>query len=198
MERMVKINKKSDNKLSEMKINFMAIKEAQGIGDKANYDYQRQLEKFIDASHDTTAYDVLEADTIAYFTAIPDSSPARFNKPYQYVNAFLNWMEEEKIIFKNPLKANKIKKKQDDGNIKPIEPEQIKDFLKAIDRGNYTGLRDYCIANIMLDCGIRSSEILAITNDDYNFADRSITIRKEVAKTKVDRTVYLILNKMEH
>lgn len=101
-------------------------------------------------------------------------------------------MEEEGIIPKNPLKANHIKKKQDDGNIKPIDTADIQKFLKVIDRDTYTGLRDHCIANVMLDCGIRSSEILTITNDDYNFADRSITIRKEVAKTKVGRTVYLL------
>ena len=73
MKRMVKINKVSDNKLSEMFNNFMGIKEAQGIGDKTNYDYQMQLRKFIDASHNTTAYNVLEADTIAFFRAIPDT-----------------------------------------------------------------------------------------------------------------------------
>lgn len=192
MKRMVKINKLSDNKLSEMFNNFMEIKEAQGIGDKTNYDYQTQLKKFIDASHNTTAYNVLEADTIAFFRAIPDTSPARFNKPYQYVNAFLGWMEEEGIIPKNPLKANHIKKKQDDGNIKPVAPEDLQKFLKVINKTNYTGLRNHCIANVMLDCGIRSSEILALKNSDYNFTDRSITIRKDVAKTKTGRIVYLL------
>lgn len=71
MKRILKVNKKVESKLSEMFNNFMAIKEAQGIGDKTNYDYQRQLKKFIAASHNTTDYDTLEADIIAFFADIP-------------------------------------------------------------------------------------------------------------------------------
>ncbi len=194
MKRLTKLSPNREQKLSNLFSNFMAVKEAQGIGDKTNYDYQMQIPKFIDASHNTTDYDTLEQDIISYFGSIPDTSPARFNKPYQYINTFLNWLIEEEYIPKNPLKANHIKKKKDEGNIKPIPQDDFIKLIKSIDKTNYTGLRDNCIAYVMLDTGIRTSELLSLKNSDYNPADRSITITKKVAKTKTSRTVYLLPN----
>ena len=44
---------------------------------------------------------------------------------------------------------------------------------------------------VMLDTGIRTSEILALQNSDYDPELQSITVRPEVAKTSKSRTVYL-------
>ena len=192
MKRLTKLSPNREQKLSNLFLTFMEVKEAQGIGDKTNYDYQMQLSKFIKASHDTTDYDILEQDIISFIGSIPDTSPARFNKPYQYINCFLVWLMEEEYIPKNPLKANHIKKKKDEGNIKPVSKEDFLKWVKVIDRENYTGRRDYCIAHVMLDTGIRTNELLSLKNSDYNPIDKSITISKKIAKTKTSRTVYLL------
>lgn len=190
--RLTKLSPNREQKLSNLFSNFMAVKEAQGIGDKTNYDYQMQISKFIETSHDSTDYDLLNEDVLSFFAKIPDTSPARFNKPYQYINAFLVWLLEEGYIAKNPLKANHIKKKKDEGNIKPVSEEDFKKFVKAIDKNIYTGRRNYCIANVMYDTGIRTSELLALKNSDYNPTDRSITVSKKTSKTKTSRILYLL------
>ena len=43
----------------------------------------------------------------------------------------------------------------------------------------------------MLDTGIRTSELMAITNDDYDPEAQSILVRAAVAKTSRSRTLYL-------
>lgn len=53
-------------------------------------------------------------------------------------------------------------------NAQPAEIKDIQTLLKALDKHNYTELRDYNIVLLMLDTGIRTSELVAIKNEDYN------------------------------
>ena len=99
---------------------FLAIKQAQMLSDETMHDYQAQLERFVCGSRNSTEYSLLEQDTLAFFAAIPDTSPARYNKPYQYISAFFNWMVRQEYIPKNPITANELKKRRDEGNIKPV------------------------------------------------------------------------------
>lgn len=66
--------------------NFLAVKQAQMLGSETLHDYQTQLERFVHSSNNSTDYLLLEQDTLAFFAAIPNTSPARYNKPFQYVN----------------------------------------------------------------------------------------------------------------
>ena len=72
-------------------------------------------------------------------------SPARYNKPFQNINAFLNWALEQELIGKNPIKVHKLHKRRDDGNIKPLPVNKLQAFLASLDKSTYTGLRDYVI-----------------------------------------------------
>ena len=82
---------------------------------------------------------------LTFFAAIPDTSPARYNKPFQNINAFLNWALEQELIEKNPIKVHKLHKRRDDGNIKPLPVDKLQAFLASLDKSTYTGLRDYVI-----------------------------------------------------
>ena len=170
---------------------FLMVKEAQHCSKNTLRDYQAHVRKFVESSRDSLEYDVLEQDVLRYFSAIPNTSPARYNIPFQNVNAFLNWMVDQDYLVKNPMTANKMRKRRDDGNIKPVEIEELRQFMDVIDRTNYCGLRDIAIILVMLDTGIRTSEILGLKNEDYCSADSSITIGKTLAKTRMRRVVYL-------
>ena len=80
---------------------------------------------------------------------------------------------------------------RDEGNVQPAEIKDIQTLLKALDKHNYTELRDYNIVLLMLDTGIRTSELMSIRNEDYDPEKQSILIRPEVAKTSRSRTLYL-------
>ena len=69
------------------------------------------LEKFWKSSF----AEPLEQDALRYFAAIPDTASARYHKPFQNVNAFFNWLVSQEYLSKNPLKANGLSKRKDDG-----------------------------------------------------------------------------------
>jgi site-specific recombinase XerD len=177
--------------LSMLAEKFLMVKEAQHCGEKTLHDYRVQVRKFVEQSRNLVEYDALEQDVLRYFAAIPDTSPARYNKPFQNVNAFLNWLVEQEYLVKNPMTANKMRKRRDDGNVKPVELNDLRLFTDVIDKTTYCGLRDFTIVMVMLDTGIRTSEILGLQNEDFSPYDNSVVIGKTLAKTRTRRVVYL-------
>ena len=188
--RMRKISEKVPN-LEDFVQKFLLVKQSQHTGELAMRDYRNCLGDFLKHSRNSVSYDLLEDDALRYFAEIPPASPARFNKPFQNINALFNWMVAQEYISKNPLKANGLRKRKDDGNVKPVEIERLQTFLSAIDRKSYTGLRDYVIIMLMLDTGMRTTELLHLRNSDFDEKARSITVSKLIAKTRQTRTAYL-------
>ena len=188
--RIVKMRQPSQ-KLQTVMHKFLLVKASQHLSEETLRDDQSCLNRFVDSSQDSLEYTLLEEDVLHFFSAIPNTSPARYNKPFQYINAFLNWMVEQEYIPKNPMKAHKLHKRKDEGNIKPVSIEALQTFIAALDRTTYTGLRDYTIIMVMLDTGIRTKELLALRNSDYSPATRCLMISKMTAKTRTQRTAYL-------
>ena len=177
--------------LEDLKEKFLLVKQSQHTGELAMRDYRNCLADFIKHTQNSVSYEQLEADALRYFAAIPDTSPARYNKPFQNINAFFNWLVSQEYLSKNPLKANGLKKRKDDGNVKPVEITALQTFLMAIDRKSYTGLRDYVMIVLMLDTGMRTAELLHLHDADFDAKSRSITVSKLIAKTRQTRTAYL-------
>lgn len=188
--RMVKM--KLENMTLEQAIRkFLLVKESQHTGSETMSDYRNCLSRFLVHSHNQLDYTTLEDDVLTFFAAIPDTSPARYNKPFQNVNAFLNWAVDCEYIDRNPIKANKLRKRKDDGNVKPLSVEDLQTFLASLDKRNYTDLRDYTICLVMLDTGLRTKELLSLRHTDYHKGTRSLTVDKQTAKTRTQRTAYL-------
>lgn len=191
--RMVKVQETAET-LGEVVKRFLLVKEAQHTGELTMDKYRKTLSKFVEASHDSIEYSVLESDVLSFLAAIPDTSPARYNLPFQNINALLNWMVEQEKIPRNPIKVHKLRKRKDDGNIKPVAVEDLQTFISGLDRKTYTGLRDYTIIMIMLDTGIRTRELLGLREEHYSRANKSLIIEKVTAKTRRQRIAYLSSN----
>ena len=170
---------------------FMNVKRAQGLSGETLHDYEMQLGRFLDKSRNSTEYAILEQDTLAFFAEIPDTSPARYNKPYQYVSAFFTWMVRPGYIPANPICANDLKKRRDEGNIKPVSVDDLRRFMDCLDKDTYTGIRTYTIILVMLDCGIRTKELLGLRESDFSAAEQTLKVSKVVAKTRRERLLYL-------
>ena len=177
--------------LEELAGSFLAMKKAQKLGQETLYDYEKQIERFLWSSHDSLDYAILEQDTLNFFAAIPDTSPARYNKPYQYITAWFNWMVKQKYLPQNPISANELKKRRDDGNIKPATVEDLKRFMDSLDKRSYTDMRTYTILLVMLDCGIRTKELLGLKESNFNANEGTLQVSKVVAKTRRERLLYL-------
>ncbi len=120
--------------LKEVIDRFLLVKESQYTGEEAMKDYRTCLKRFLNESQNSIDYEVLENDTLRFFSGIPNTSPARYNKPFQNVNALFNWMVEQGYILKSPIKAHKLHKRKDEGNIQPASINDLKAFISGIDR----------------------------------------------------------------
>jgi len=67
-----------------------------------------------------------------------------------------------------------------------LSKDQVRLLLAAPDRNTFTGVRDYTIMNLLLDTGLRVSEISSITLGNLNFKDNYIQVLGKGAK---ERTV---------
>lgn len=170
---------------------FLAYKKAQKIRERTLKDYRKYIDPFIAQSSNSMDIDVLRREILEYFADIPTTSPARYNHPYQYLHALFAWCAKQDYLPYNPFDKLDLKKLKDDGNIQPATIKEIQTFLKCLDKHNYTELRDHTIVLLMLDTGIRTSEIMGLKNSDYDIDGQCITIRAEVAKTRKGRTLFL-------
>ena len=187
----VKIVQDETMTLHEMMSEFLSCKQAQKARERTLKEYRYYFDDFLKASSDSIQMDVLKKELVSFFKAIPDTSPSIFNHPYQYLHALFSWAVKQDYIPCNPFDKLELKKRRDEGHILPATIEDIRAFLRLLDRTNYCELRDYTITMLLLDTGMRTSEILSLLNSDYFPEDLSIQIRPEVSKTNHGRTVYL-------
>ena len=75
--------------------------------------------------------------------------------------------------------------------------DNIKAVIDLIDLKTYTGLRDYAIILLMLDCGIKPCEAFKVEVNDIDFKNETLTIRKETAKTRTERVLPLSMTMLD-
>ncbi len=66
---------------------FLLVKESQHTGEETMKDYQNCLSRFLQHSRNSLDEAQLENDVLTFFAAIPDTSPARYNKPFQNIHS---------------------------------------------------------------------------------------------------------------
>ena len=96
---------------------FIAFKAAQKVRERTIRDYTKYLNDFVQKSTDSLELDDLKGDLLRYFAAIPNTSPARFNHPYQYLHALFSWCVKQDYLICNPFEKLDLKKRRDDGNV---------------------------------------------------------------------------------
>lgn len=182
---------RNENTLTEISSEFLLRKKADGLRDRTLKDYSTELAKFIAATFNTLDEKELRKAVINYFANISDTSAAVYNRPYSCLNCFFNWCVDQEYLAYNPIAKEKLKKRKDDSNINAATIDDVKRLLKACNRSSFTGLRNYTMILLMLDTGIRTSEITRLIVSDYDRTKRTITISRQNAKTKRERTLYL-------
>lgn len=168
---------------------FIYLKETQGREGRTVKDYKKELMKFYNSSSKKVNEDSLREDVLFYFSTIPTTSSAVFNRPYSCLCAFFNYLVRKRYLPINPLIDAEIKKKKDDSYITSADMEDVKKLMGVCDKRSYTGYRNYCIILLMIDTGIRTSELVRLR--DCDFERDKIVIRPEICKTHSSRILYL-------
>lgn len=170
---------------------FIEVKSVQGKSKRTILDYETTLNRFCAYSQNILDAVILKSDILSYFAKIPNSSAAVYNRPYSCLNSFFNWCVRQNHLPYNPIKKAELMKRPDNSEIHAASIEDIQALLSACDKRTFTGFRNWTLITLMVDSGIRTSELTQIVDDDFNSKNKTIVIRQEVSKTRTPRILYL-------
>ncbi len=112
-------------------------------------------------------------------------SPFTIQGKVRALKAFWSWLFREEHIKSNPL-ADYGLPSVPQNLIVVLEKEQIKILLNTIDKYTPVGSRNYCILLLLIDTGLRISELTCIKLIDINFTQSYV---KVVGKGQKERMV---------
>ena len=131
--------------------------------------------------------EVTEAEAMEFFDAVEraDYSPKTFNNMHTALRAFFNWCMERKLVAANPILAVKQKRiAYKDPLFIPVET--LRDALTLIEADETIAAEDkqWILGFMALSffCGIRTSEILRLTEDAIHPDDERPFVRISTTK----------------
>jgi len=132
--------------------------------------------------------EVSEAEIKHYLkTKYSKHNPYTQNCNIRAIRAFFNYLEKDGYITANPvsqIKVIRIPKQR----IDYLSIDQIRKLLTSYDLRRKSEIRNLLITMLLLDTGVRISELCNIKIEDVDFANKSIYIY--ATKTHTFRTVY--------
>lgn len=112
------------------------------------------------------------------------------NTRLKTLRVMFNCLLDEDIIESNPIAGVKnIPEPREDFDILTVE--ELRRIFKAPDRDYYAGFRNYVIMHVLVDAMLRIGELSRLKANDFDFVDKSVTIRAKVAKNRKSRTLPL-------
>ncbi|SDT19518.1 integrase/recombinase XerD [Paenibacillaceae bacterium GAS479] len=104
------------------------------------------------------------------------------------LKAIFNQLERDELIGMNPLyKVRLLRKDIDLTNC--LTEAEVKAILAQPNQRDFVGFRDYCAIILMLDSGMRISEMLGLSMADIDIQSRFIELSAEKSKSRKPRLV---------
>jgi integrase/recombinase XerD len=200
-------------------LGFLQAKEAEALSPRTIQGYQQHLDGWLEHMGDQAIAQVTTQDLRAYLAYLrTEYKPKRFNgkahpisqktlrNVYITLASFFTWLETE-LALPNPIKAIPAPKFQP-AEIEPFTLEEVESLLKATeytqearphDRRRFvqrrpTALRDRAMVLVLLDTGLRASELCALNLEDVDQKTGKIVVKhgqEGGAKGGKGRLVYL-------
>ncbi len=101
--------------------------------------------------------------------------PGTVKTYHKTINAFLNWCIADGSLDENPMAKIPTPVDRPD-QVQPFAPDQVKALIAAARRGN-NPLRDVALFLIMLDTGMRASEVCSLLVCDVSFPSLLVRVR---------------------
>jgi site-specific recombinase XerD len=148
---------------------FEAELQATGRSERTAEAYRlavRQLRDFLARMGLPDDPSVVTAEHVRHFLAevARHQKPATVNQRYRSLHRFFGWLLEEGEIKENPLARIPVPKVPQ-RVIPALRPEDVRRILSACDLKDPLGVRDYAIVLVLLDTGLRASELLSMRPD---------------------------------
>lgn len=116
-------------------------------------------------------------------------SKTTINNYIRNIKVFFNYMYDNRYISNNPIRRVKQLKNQRKV-VGYIDDTNMNKLLKSFDLSKFHEFRDYTIAQLIFDTGMRIGETLLIKEADIDFVKRTILLPADNTKGKKDRYVF--------
>jgi site-specific recombinase XerD len=173
---------------------FLLDRRSAGLSSRTVQFYAEKLKPFIDFCDSQLITSILDVDANLlrrYMLALEEHGHNKGGQHahYRALRAFLRWYEldAEPEGWRNPINKTKAPKVPNE-ILEPVTLETVQALLKVCDKSSVYGLRDAAILLMLLDTGVRASELLALDVDDVD-ASGSVYIRH--GKGDKGRIVYI-------
>ena len=103
-------------------------------------------------------------------------SKTTINDYFRALRCFFNWLEREDHISGNAFNSIRTPR-ADDKVIEPLDENEMSGLLSHCSRNTVLNVRDKAIVSVLLDCGLRISELANLTTNDIDFETGAISIR---------------------
>ena len=116
-------------------------------------------------------------------------SAGTINNYIRNLKVFFNWLDENYILNKNPMKnvkqfKNKHKPKEF------LSDESFKKLITSLDKSYFSEHRDFAMIVLLFDTGMRLGECSRLVVSDLDLYGHRIYLREEETKGRKDRVVY--------
>lgn len=105
------------------------------------------------------------------------------NTNMRAVKAFYNYLIDEELIGDCSRKLKLIKQQKQE--IIPLSDEEIQRLLSCFDVSDTLELRNKCLTLLMLDCGLRRSELCRLKVSDVDFVQNSLLVNGKGGKQRL-------------
>jgi site-specific recombinase XerD len=150
-------------------------------------DSARWLVTFLSAQGMPTAAEKIRREHLEAFTAdqLARFKPATASQRYRALAQLFKWLEEEGEIGSNPFSRMKHPKVPD-APVPVLSDDDLRKLLAACDGPSFEQRRDVALIRLLVDCGVRCSELINLTLGDV---DREAQVILVIGKGQRARAV---------
>ncbi len=126
---------------------------------------------------------VKEYKDYVIFLSSGDLKASSVNTKIRAVKAFYNFLIDEERIGDCSRKLKLIKQRREE--IIPLTDSEIRLLLESFDTSDLLELRNMCFVLLMLDCGLRRSELIRLKVSDVDFIRSSLLVNGKGDKQRL-------------
>lgn len=154
---------------------------------QSSYDRKMATLKMLDGISDQLLVEVTEDDLIEYFKSVLNYSQSCVNKIYQLLGAVFLKAINKNIIEINPLRN--IRRPKSKQRKIPVRALTVAEQGKLLNVLKTEDVRYSEIMLLSMFTGMRIGEVCALTVEDINFKDNTITVSKTVSRGEYGKTI---------
>ncbi len=171
---------------------FIHHAELRGLRKVTIYNYRTEIGRclhylslygVVNIVSDVTKYDL---EKLVIHMQEQGISNGSINARLKVMKVFYNWMHEEKLIKKNHMKEIKLLN-YNQAPIYSFDPKQIKMMISKCANDTFTGIRDKAVLLILIESGIRSTELCQLRIEEIQLEKGQLLVSK--SKTYNSRIV---------